>query len=156
MKKCLMVSMSIMFLAVLTSSANAQPEPSMYTLDNIYYYLAEGTEATWGAHSLEPQSGVPGQDITGFTKSLEDIYYYMSASFGHQSMASLDQLNSNLPQGYYYFCTDSSETRYWGVQCAGYPPPPPTWYDIYGPSGTGRSEERRVGKECRSRWSPYH
>src|SRR2546430_17588258 len=25
-----------------------------------------------------------------------------------------------------------------------------------GPSGTARSEERRVGKECRSRWSPYH
>src|SRR2546426_10660675 len=24
---------------------------------------------------------------------------------------------------------------------------PPVW---------GRSEERRVGKECRSRWSPYH
>ena len=24
---------------------------------------------------------------------------------------------------------------------------------IYGPS---RAEERRVGKECRSRWSPYH
>ena len=26
-------------------------------------------------------------------------------------------------------------------------------------AGTGmqiRSEERRVGKECRSRWSPYH
>src|ERR1041384_3399277 len=23
-------------------------------------------------------------------------------------------------------------------------------------SGGGRSEERRVGKECRSRWSPYH
>jgi len=23
-------------------------------------------------------------------------------------------------------------------------------------SGLGRSEERRVGKECRSRWSPYH
>ena len=22
--------------------------------------------------------------------------------------------------------------------------------------GFGRSEERRVGKECRSRWSPYH
>ena len=25
-------------------------------------------------------------------------------------------------------------------------------YDL----GTTRSEERRVGKECRSRWSPYH
>ena len=24
------------------------------------------------------------------------------------------------------------------------------WFDA------GRSEERRVGKECRSRWSPYH
>src|SRR5437016_10915774 len=23
-------------------------------------------------------------------------------------------------------------------------------------AGTVRSEERRVGKECRSRWSPYH
>ena len=44
-------------------------------------------------------------------------------------------------------------------------------YQISGPTGamaaillsvsakygiTGRSEERRVGKECRSRWSPYH
>ena len=24
------------------------------------------------------------------------------------------------------------------------------------PGEEGRSEERRVGKECRSRWSPYH
>src|SRR2546426_7207445 len=24
------------------------------------------------------------------------------------------------------------------------------------PEGDSRSEERRVGKECRSRWSPYH
>ena len=33
--------------------------------------------------------------------------------------------------------------------------------DVLGimPTGAGksiRSEERRVGKECRSRWSPYH
>src|SRR2546430_12840908 len=26
------------------------------------------------------------------------------------------------------------------------------WVSVY----EGRSEERRVGKECRSRWSPYH
>ena len=25
-----------------------------------------------------------------------------------------------------------------------------------GPREISRSEERRVGKECRSRWSPYH
>src|SRR3712207_9104718 len=24
------------------------------------------------------------------------------------------------------------------------------------PASSSRSEERRVGKECRSRWSPYH
>ena len=27
---------------------------------------------------------------------------------------------------------------------------------IYSMVRLGRSEERRVGKECRSRWSPYH
>ena len=27
---------------------------------------------------------------------------------------------------------------------------------IVGIINRGRSEERRVGKECRSRWSPYH
>ena len=31
-------------------------------------------------------------------------------------------------------------------------------YMVYAPAVMGevRSEERRVGKECRSRWSPYH
>ena len=28
--------------------------------------------------------------------------------------------------------------------------------DLMLPGIDGRSEERRVGKECRSRWSPYH
>src|SRR3989441_12210731 len=29
-------------------------------------------------------------------------------------------------------------------------------FEIQRSSGDRRSEERRVGKECRSRWSPYH
>ena len=28
--------------------------------------------------------------------------------------------------------------------------------DLFNPASVFRSEERRVGKECRSRWSPYH
>ena len=28
--------------------------------------------------------------------------------------------------------------------------------DFLNPANWPRSEERRVGKECRSRWSPYH
>ena len=30
------------------------------------------------------------------------------------------------------------------------------WLGAYTPTTLCRSEERRVGKECRSRWSPYH
>ena len=28
--------------------------------------------------------------------------------------------------------------------------------NLYSEESEWRSEERRVGKECRSRWSPYH
>src|SRR2546430_6130482 len=31
-----------------------------------------------------------------------------------------------------------------------------TWYDWDLDERQKRSEERRVGEECRSRWSPYH
>ena len=30
------------------------------------------------------------------------------------------------------------------------------WNETVGEDDNVRSEERRVGKECRSRWSPYH
>ena len=32
----------------------------------------------------------------------------------------------------------------------------PTAETVYSDIRQERSEERRVGKECRSRWSPYH
>src|SRR3712207_7957770 len=35
-------------------------------------------------------------------------------------------------------------------------PPSSSDSSITCPAGVCRSEERRVGKECRSRWSPYH
>ena len=47
-----------------------------------------------------------------------------------------------IEKGYYY--TDKDFTMH---------DVPLTEYDI---SAIKRSEERRVGKECRSRWSPYH
>ena len=31
-----------------------------------------------------------------------------------------------------------------------------SFFAFFSNQGTVRSEERRVGKECRSRWSPYH
>ena len=36
------------------------------------------------------------------------------------------------------------------------PSPEITLHDILLGANLTRSEERRVGKECRSRWSPYH
>ena len=36
------------------------------------------------------------------------------------------------------------------------PDPESTEYVFIMSPGQRRSEERRVGKECRSRWSPYH
>src|SRR6266568_5789525 len=44
-------------------------------------------------------------------------------------------------------CEDPDHWRDTHVQVEG-----PVVRDLLG----GRSEERRVGKECRSRWSPYH
>src|SRR6266498_1301462 len=41
----------------------------------------------------------------------------------------------------------------------GHVPPVTSWHSpwvAYAPVPVSRSEERRVGKECRSRWSPYH
>src|SRR2546427_11422594 len=40
----------------------------------------------------------------------------------------------------------------------GTPPTDTRMLPVVAPAGAGtrRSEERRVGKECRSRWSPYH
>lgn len=119
MKRIFAVAIGIVFLVVLSGTAQAaDPQASMYTLDNIYYYLAEGTEASWGAHSLEPQSGIPGQDIPGFTKSLEDIYYYMSDAFG-----KCDLTPDMVDDEYYFFCVD---TNYWGVQEGTIPIPTPT------------------------------
>src|SRR5256886_14186661 len=42
----------------------------------------------------------------------------------------------------------------WGRVRALYPKS--KWLDPAKVLATPRSEERRVGKECRSRWSPYH
>src|SRR3989338_11598057 len=40
--------------------------------------------------------------------------------------------------------------RYWFLYCRC-----PAHFHVFG-QNSQRSEERRVGKECRSRWSPYH
>src|SRR5256885_3995296 len=51
------------------------------------------------------------------------------------------------------FLPGSRRYSTWG---AGEFPPFPHAIRCFIAGGVARSEERRVGKECRSRWSPYH
>src|SRR5216683_4509157 len=70
----------------------------------------------------------------------------------------------NLEYGFFFFFQAEDGIRdliVTGVQTCALP-----IFGLHGHLGTGkvhgwrhatqRSEERRVGKECRSRWSPYH
>ena len=51
---------------------------------------------------------------------------------------------------------DSPSTFAVIVPSVAFPPFPPSSLLEHPDNVTNRSEERRVGKECRSRWSPYH
>lgn len=123
MRKLSILSSIIVFLVVLSRFALSQPQPSMYTLDNVYYYLTEGTEVSWGEHSLLPQSGIPGQNILGFTKSMEDIYQALQEAFTTCNGVGA----ANVETGLSFF---STQTANWGVHTGTltqYPPTPDTW-----------------------------
>src|SRR3712207_3844673 len=63
-------------------------------------------------------------------KSIDDALELRGRIFGSFELAEL--------------CEDPKEAEEWLT------------FVVVGAGPTGRSEERRVGKECRSRWSPYH
>src|ERR1035441_10002994 len=51
---------------------------------------------------------------------------------------------------------DAPQPGFWGQLAAAYLRSPPFVRHCLTSAFIYRSEERRVGKECRSRWSPYH
>jgi len=120
MKKLWLLAAAAMVILGTEGTLFAQ-SATMYTLDDIYYYLTEGMEAVEGDHSLEPPSGaVPGD--TRF-KTLSQIYNDINAMFNQCSATTPD----NVIEGYYFFCVDSN---YWGVQVGSAvpgPTPEPPW-----------------------------
>ena len=79
MKKLLVLTVAMVFLAVLSGAASAQPEATGYTLSDIYYYLTEGVESGEGAHSLEPPEGsVPGDSSS---QTVDQIYEDIKALY---------------------------------------------------------------------------
>ena len=80
---------------------------------------------------------LPGEweNIVGFENTIRQVT-------GESDAALIEQIGARAIQLY----NDKSE----GYQRA-------MWlYQTIDSTGRARSEERRVGKECRSRWSPYH
>ena len=63
-------------------------------------------------------------------------------------------ISPHFPENYWNFC---DRLRANGVNVLGIGDAPyETLPALLKSALTERSEERRVGKECRSRWSPYH
>src|SRR6266699_1626103 len=73
------------------------------------------------------------------------------------SLRALSHLGRCGLSGFLSFCAARSSTAAHSTTCCRYTDTHRTGQsDDHGGDNHVRSEERRVGKECRSRWSPYH
>ena len=72
------------------------------------------------------------------------VYYNIPADFDIQKIKQYDLLNKK-----FAYKKVAVKSFYGNLNPSQFP-------SARDPSMLPRSEERRVGKECRSRWSPYH
>src|SRR5256885_12224165 len=109
----------------------------------------------------------PPTSSSAVDRSLSDVFFFQAEDgirdykvTGVQTCA-LPIYHAQLLRSFWNFCTPTCSSRV--CLCALWSGQKRTEKPTNGHSrGTGmdvrphRSEERRVGKECRSRWSPYH
>ena len=100
------------------------------------YYLTVGD--TIGSRTLVKKYGIElsSATIRNVMADLEDM------GFIEKTHTSSGRIPTDM--GYKYYLTELLKVE------------KITQEEIENISNTTRSEERRVGKECRSRWSPYH
>ncbi len=115
MKKLLVITAMVSFLLGFVGALFAQPAGTMYTLDDIYYYLTEGVEATEGGDLEPPAGAVPGD--TRF-KTLKQIYEGSKAQFEMCDLTLADLQGKGLT-GKTFFSTD---TDAWGPTEISEPP----------------------------------
>ena len=113
-------------------------------------------------YSLENPEAYIQSNLVGFSGILESCRRYPVTHLVYASSSSVYGLNAHLPfaetdpvdhPASLYAATKRSNelmahaySHLFGLPVTGL-----RFFTVY-----GRSEERRVGKECRSRWSPYH
>lgn len=108
MKKYLLVLVvGMIFMPGLSRVVLAQIAPTMYTLDDIYYYLTEGTPAVEGGHSLEPPLEATAGD-TRF-KTLARIYQDTKMRFDQCNATAADVVSGKV-----FFSVE--EEGSWGIQ----------------------------------------
>ena len=97
----------------------------------------------WGGDAATTNTGLLGTLRAGLSFGLSGFSFWSHDMGGFVKATPEDLYCRWIPFGFL-----TSHTRAHGA------PPTEPW--LYDSKRVQRSEERRVGKECRSRWSPYH
>ena len=108
-----------------------------------YYQDSSGQYYSWTPQMVgsEDENGL----VQATTLELPDGESILDFISKHQSIAGSVHMNDGTWLNLLSIRHRNNKTdgRYYGMI-------------LYAPMTSTRSEERRVGKECRSRWSPYH
>src|SRR2546426_5914356 len=87
-------------------------------------------------------------------RAMKKAVAYLEPFMEDEKRATIAAGGSARPQGKVVLCTVKGDVHDIGKNIVGVVLGCNS-YDVHD-LGVMRSEERRVGKECRSRWSPYH
>src|SRR5256884_9576894 len=152
------------FFAPFSTAQQPTGEAKALTIERIYSQPSlSGRLTRWLAWTPDGKALSYFETKGSGKEARTELWVMDAASGGRRLLVASDKLESILP-------ADTSRptqatglgrrapSQYqWAPDGAGILFQGPTalaWLDVK--SQTGRSEERRVGKECRSRWSPYH
>ena len=139
-----------------TSTAMQEPwEPQQGYLKDAF----AGAENIYKTGQDQPIGYFPGKTVAGFdpyqTQGQEMAVNYATGQRPAAMQAAAEQANLGQMYGQTPFTAEQQRGLLAGdVNMA----PFNQMAQVYGDQALAqlRSEERRVGKECRSRWSPYH
>src|SRR3712207_7569301 len=92
---------------------------------------------------FQAEDGIRDIGVTGVQTCALPISILTPPAFGEA------RSTIGAPGGEYFAALRSRLRRTWATRSG-------SAHTLSPPSSPPRSEERRVGKECRSRWSPYH